>query len=79
MIEQNEDKLREIDEFIKEAKQELKDCRIVQSKLQSQLDQEKYEESQLETRLERLTNQRHYLSGLLEGLKTINVSYTNTF
>lgn len=71
MIEQNEDKLREIDEFIKEAKQELKDCRIVQSKLQSQLDQEKYEESQLETRLERLTNQRHYLNGLLEGLKII--------
>ena len=75
MIEQNEDRLREIDEFIKEAKQELKDCRIVQSKLQSQLDQELHEESQLKTRLERLTNQRHYLSGLLEGLKI--VGFTN--
>lgn len=69
MIEQNEDKLREIDEFIKEAKQELKDCRIVQAKLQSQLDQELHEESQLKARLERLTHQRHFLSGLLEGLR----------
>ena len=69
MIEQNVTKLNEIDEFIREAKQELKDCRIVQSKLQSQLDQELHEESQLKARLERLTNQRHFLSGLLEGLR----------
>lgn len=69
MIEQNEITLSEIDDFIRECKQELKDCRIVQSKLQSQLDQELHEEFQLKTRLERLTNQRHYLSGLLEGLK----------
>ncbi len=71
MIEQNITKLNEIDEFIKEAKQELKDCRIVQSKLQSQLDQELHEERQLQARLERLTNQRHFLSGLLEGLRMI--------
>jgi len=69
MIEQNVTKLNEIDEFIREAKQELKDCRIVQSKLQSQLDQELHEESQLKARLERLTHQRHFLSGLLEGLR----------
>ena len=69
MIEQNVTKLNEIDEFIKEAKQELKDCRIVQSKLQSQLDQELHEESQLKARLERLTHQRHFLSGLLEWLR----------
>lgn len=71
MIEQNVTKLNEIDEFIRETKQELKDCRIVQSKLQSQLDQELHEESQLKARLERLTNQRHFLSGLLEGLRMI--------
>ena len=69
MIEHNVTKLNEIEEFIKEAKQELKDCRIVQSKLQSQLDQELHEESQLKARLERLTHQRHFLSGLLEGLR----------
>lgn len=69
MIEQNITKLNEIDEFIRECKQELKDCRIVQSKLQSQLDQELHEESQLKARLERLTHQRHFLSGLLEGLR----------
>ena len=69
MIEQNVTKLNEIDEFIREAKQELKDCRIVQSKLQSQLDQELHEESQLKARLERLTHQKHFLSGLLEGLR----------
>ena len=69
MIEQNVTKLNEIDEFIRETKQELKDCRIVQSKLQSQLDQELHEESQLKARLERLTHQRHFLSGLLEGLR----------
>ncbi len=71
MIEHNVEKLNEIDEFIKECKQELKDCRIVQAKLQSQLDQEIHEEKQLSTRLERLTHQRHYLSGLLEGLRMI--------
>lgn len=71
MIEQNEIKLSEIDEFIRECKQELKDCRIVQAKLQSQLDQEIHEESQLESRLERLTNQRHYLNGLLDGLRSL--------
>jgi len=69
MIEQNVTKLNEIDDFIKECKQELKDCRIVQSKLQSQLDQELHEEKQLNARLERLTHQRHFLSGLLEGLR----------
>lgn len=69
MIEHNVEKLNEIDEFIKEAKQELKDCRIVQAKLQSQLDQEVHEENQLKSRLERLSNQRHFLSGLLEGLR----------
>ena len=71
MIEHNQEKLKEIDEFILECKQELKDCRIVQAKLKSQLDQELYEESQLNSRLERLTHQRHFLSGLLEGLKMI--------
>ncbi len=71
MIEHNVEKLNEIDEFIKEAKQELKDCRIVQAKLQSQLDQEVHEENQLKSRLERLNNQRHFLSGLLEGLRMI--------
>jgi chromosome segregation ATPase len=71
VIEHNVEKLNEIDEFIKEAKQELKDCRIVQAKLQSQLDQEVHEESQLKSRLERLSNQRHFLSGLLEGLRMV--------
>ena len=69
MIESNVQKLNEIDDFIKECKQELKDCRIVQSKLQSQLDQELHEEKNLNARLERLTHQRHFLSGLLEGLR----------
>ena len=68
MIEVHQEKLQEIDEFIRECKQELKDCRIIQSKLQSQLDQELHEENQLKSRLERLTNQRHFLSGLMEGL-----------
>ena len=71
MIEHNVEKLAEIDEFIKECKQELKDCRIVQAKLQSQLDQEIHEEKQLNSRLERLTHQRHFLTGLLEGLRMI--------
>lgn len=69
MIEVHNEKLQEIDDFIKECKQELKDCRILQSKLQAQLDQELHEEDQLKSRLERLTHQRHFLSGLIEGLK----------
>lgn len=69
MIEVHKEKLQEIDDFIKECKQELKDCRILQSKLQAQLDQELHEEDQLKSRLERLTHQRHFLSGLIEGLK----------
>lgn len=69
MIEGHNEKLQEIDDFIKECKQELKDCRILQSKLQAQLDQELHEEDQLKSRLERLTHQRHFLSGLIEGLR----------
>lgn len=69
MIEVHNEKLQEIDDFIKECKQELKDCRILQSKLQAQLDQELHEEDQLKSRLERLTHQRHFLSGLIEGLR----------
>lgn len=68
MIEENREKLGEVDELIQECKQELKDCRILQSKLRSQLDQEIHEEHQLLARLERLTYQRHYLTGFIEGL-----------
>lgn len=61
-------KLTEIEEFVKECKQELKDCRIHKAKLQSQLDQELNEERNLLSRLERLLLQKQFLSGFLEGL-----------
>lgn len=69
LIELNEDKLQEHNDLIKECKQELKEVRIRISRITSELNGELSEEKQLESRLNRLSLQKSFLSGLVEGLE----------
>lgn len=69
LIELNEDKLQEHNDLIKECKQELKEVRIRISRITSELNGELSEEKQLESRLNRLSLQKSFLSGLIEGLE----------
>lgn len=69
LIELNEDKMKEHNDLIKECKQELKEVRIRISRITSELNGELSEEKQLETRLNRLSLQKSFLSGLVEGLE----------
>lgn len=69
LIELNEDKLQEHNDLIKECKQELKEVRIRISRITSELNGELSEEKQLESRLSRLSLQKSFLSGLVEGLE----------
>lgn len=69
LIELNEDKLQEHNDLIKECKQELKEVRIRISRVTSELNGELSEEKQLESRLSRLSLQKSFLSGLVEGLE----------
>ena len=65
----NENRLAEHTDLIKECKQELKEVRIRISRITSELNGELSEEKQLETRLNRLTLQKSFLSGLIEGIQ----------
>ncbi len=69
LIKLNEAKLDEHTDLIKECKQELKEVRIRISRITSELNGELSEEKQLETRLNRLTLQKSFLSGLIEGIQ----------
>lgn len=69
LIELNEDKMKEHNDLIKECKQELKEVRIRISRITSELNGELSEEKQLEARLNRLSLQKSFLSGLVEGLE----------
>ena len=69
LIELNEDKMKEHNDLIKECKQELKEVRIRISRITSELNGELSEEKQLESRLNRLSLQKSFLSGLIEGLE----------
>lgn len=69
LIELNEDKMKEHNDLIKECKQELKEVRIRISRITTELNGELSEEKQLESRLNRLSLQKSFLSGLVEGLE----------
>lgn len=67
----NENRLAEHTDLIKECKQELKEVRIRISRITSELNGELSEEKQLETRLGKLSLQKSFLSGLIEGLQKL--------
>jgi len=70
-IELNEAKILEHNDLIKESKQELREVRIRIARLTNELNGELAEEKQLQSRLDRLTLQKSFLQGLVEGLKKI--------
>lgn len=67
----NENRLAEHTDLIKECKQELKEVRIRISRITSELNGELSEEKQLETRLGKLSLQKSFLSGLIEGIQKL--------
>ena len=71
LIQLNENRLAEHTDLIKECKQELKEVRIRISRITSELNGELSEEKQLETRLGKLSLQKSFLSGLIEGLQKL--------
>lgn len=71
LIQLNESRLAEHTDLIKECKQELKEVRIRISRITSELNGELSEEKQLETRLGKLSLQKSFLSGLIEGLQKL--------
>ena len=71
LIQINESRLAEHTDLIKECKQELKEVRIRISRITSELNGELSEEKQLETRLGKLSLQKSFLSGLIEGLQKL--------
>ena len=71
LIQINENRLAEHTDLIKECKQELKEVRIRISRITSELNGELSEEKQLETRLGKLSLQKSFLSGLIEGLQKL--------
>lgn len=71
IIKLNENRLAEHTDLIKECKQELKEVRIRISRITSELNGELSEEKQLETRLGKLSLQKSFLSGLIEGLQKL--------
>lgn len=71
IVKLNENRLAEHTDLIKECKQELKEVRIRISRITSELNGELSEEKQLETRLGKLSLQKSFLSGLIEGLQKL--------
>ena len=71
LVKLNENRLAEHTDLIKECKQELKEVRIRISRITSELNGELSEEKQLETRLGKLSLQKSFLSGLIEGLQKL--------
>ena len=69
LIEINLIKIKEHSELIAECKTELKQVRSKITMLENELNGELAEEEQLNSRLNRLLNQKSFLSGLVEGMQ----------
>lgn len=69
LIEINLIKIKEHSELILECKTELKQVRSKITMLENELNGEIAEEEQLNARLNRLLNQKSFLSGLVEGMQ----------